>query len=67
MYLANLATVAKEEADAIAQKERTGKKNKYTYAPNMNQVIASLKDHLMKACFAKSEEERTRCVGIILT
>ena len=66
MYLANLATVAKDEANAIAQKERADKKNKYTYAPNMNQVVASLKDHLVEACFAKSEEERTRRVGIIL-
>jgi hypothetical protein len=67
MYLSNLAAVAKEEANEIAQKERAGKNNKYTYVPNMNQVIASLKDHLLKACFAELEEERTRCVEIILT
>jgi hypothetical protein len=67
MYLSNLASVAKDEANAIAQKERAGKNNKYTYVPNMNQVIASLKDHLVKACFAKSEEERTHYMEIILT
>jgi hypothetical protein len=67
MYLTNLATVAKDEANAIAQKERAGKNNKYTYTPNLNQVIASLRDHLVEACFAKSEGERTRCVEIILT
>jgi hypothetical protein len=67
MYLTNLATVAKDEANAIAQKERAGKNNKYTYVPNMNQVIASLKDHLVKAYFAKSEEERARCLEIIRT
>jgi hypothetical protein len=67
MYLSNLAAVAKDEANAIAQKERAGKNNKYTYVPNMNQVIASLKDHLMEACFAKSEEERTHSMEIILT
>jgi hypothetical protein len=66
MYLANLATAAKDEANAIARKERAGKNNKYTYVPNLNQVIASLKDHLVEACFAKSEEERTHCVEIIL-
>lgn len=67
MYLANLATVAKDETNAEAQKERVGKNNKYTYVPNLNQVIASLKDHLVKACFADSEEERIRRVEIILT
>jgi hypothetical protein len=67
MYLANLAAVAKEEANAIAQKERAEKNNKYTYAPNMNQVIASLKDYLVKACLAESEDERERYVKIILT
>jgi hypothetical protein len=67
MYLSNLATVAKDEANALVRRERAGKNNKYTYVPNMNQVIASLKDHLIKACFAKSEEERTRCVELIRT
>jgi hypothetical protein len=67
MYLSNLATVAKDEANAIAQKERAGKNNKYVYVPNLNQVIASLRDHLAEACFAKSEAERTRCVEMILT
>jgi hypothetical protein len=67
MYLTNLASVAKDEANELAQKERACKNNKYTYVPNMNQVIASLKDHLVKACFANSEEERTCHVEIILT
>jgi hypothetical protein len=48
MYLTNLASVAREEANALAQKDRADKNNKYTYVPNMNQVIASLKDHLSK-------------------
>jgi hypothetical protein len=67
MYLSNLATVAKDEANAIAQKERAGKNNKYTYVPNLNQVIASLRDHLAKACFAASEEERRQYIEYILT
>jgi hypothetical protein len=67
MYLSNLVTVAKDEANAIAQKERVGKKNKYTYAPNLNQVIASLRDHLAKVCFATSEEERRQHMDYILT
>jgi hypothetical protein len=66
MYIANLATVAKDEANAIIQKERSCKKNKYTYVANMNQVIATLKDHLVKAYGATSEEEREHLVALIL-
>jgi hypothetical protein len=67
LYLANLATVAKDEANAEAQKERSGKNNRYEYVPNLNQVIATLKDYLVIACFTKSAEERERCLNIILT
>ena len=67
MYLSNLAVVAKDEANAIIQEERAGKDNKYEYAPNMNQIIASLRDHLARACFTTSEGERARCMKIIFT
>jgi hypothetical protein len=67
MYIANLVTVAKDEANAIVQKERSGKNNKYTYVPNLNQVIASLKDHLVKAYYAQTEEERESYVAFILS
>jgi hypothetical protein len=66
MYLTNLVTVAKDEANATVQKERVGKNNKYTYVPNLNQVIASLRDDLIRAYFAKSEEERKRYIEFIL-
>jgi hypothetical protein len=46
------------QANITVQRERADKDNKYEYAPNLNQVIASLKDHLAKACFTTSEEER---------
>jgi hypothetical protein len=67
MYLANLAAVARDEANAIVQEERARKNNKYRYVANINQVIASLKDYLVQACFAKSEDERERYLKIILT
>jgi hypothetical protein len=67
MYSANLVAVAKDEANATVQKERVGKKNKYKYAPNLNQVIASLRDHLVKAYYVTSEEERERYVALILS
>jgi hypothetical protein len=66
MCLANMATVAKDEANAEAQKERSGKHNRYGYVPKLNQVIATLKDYLAMACFTKSVEERERCMNIIL-
>jgi hypothetical protein len=67
MYVANLVTVAKDESNAIVQKERAGKDNKYTYVPNLNQVIASLKDHLVKAYYAPTAEEREKYVVLILS
>jgi hypothetical protein len=66
MYLTNVAAVAKEEANTEAQKERQGSGNKYEYAPNLNQVIATLKDYLARACFTKSIEERERCMNFIM-
>jgi hypothetical protein len=66
VYLANMATVAKDEANAEEQKERSGKNNRYTYVPNLNQVIATLKDYLAIACFTKSAEERERCLNLIM-
>ena len=67
MYLANAAAVAKEEANAEAQKERQGRNNKYEYAPNLNQVIATLKDYLARVCFTKSVEERENCLNFIMS
>lgn len=66
MYLSNIAAVAKEEANAEAQKERYGRNNRYEYAPNLNQVIATLKDYLARVCFTKSVEERERCLNFIM-
>jgi hypothetical protein len=66
MYLTNVAAVAKEEANAEVQKERQGRDNKYEYAPNLNQVIATLKDYLARACFTKSAEERETCLNFIM-
>jgi hypothetical protein len=46
MRLANMAAVANE----AIRKERAGKDNKYEYAANLNQIIATLRAHLAVAC-----------------
>ena len=65
MQLTDMVTVTKDETKAMNQGGREGKENKYTYAASMNQIIASLREHLITACFAASEEERERALLII--
>jgi hypothetical protein len=66
MYLSNMAAVAREEANVDVQKERENKENRYEYAANMNQVIATLKEYLARACLVKSEEERLNLLNFIM-
>ena len=66
MYLSNMAAIAKEEANADVQKERENKKNRYEYVPNLSQVIATLREYLARACFAKSPEERVSYLNFIM-
>ena len=42
MLLANVAAIAKAEADGKVQEKREGKENKYQYQTNVNNAIASL-------------------------
>lgn len=49
MYLTNIAAAAWWEAQAIVDKEREGKSNKYQYAVNVNHEIGVLKDRLIYA------------------
>ena len=65
MHLTNLVALAKIDADAEIQSTRTKKKNKYTYVANTNQVISSLREHMIRACFAKTEHERMRSLDLI--
>jgi hypothetical protein len=58
MQLANMVAVAKDEANADIQTKRAEKCNKYTYVANINQIITSLREHLVAMFFAKSSEER---------
>jgi len=67
MYLSNLAAIAREEANTDIKKERERKKNRYEYVANLSQVIATLREYLAKACFAKSTEERQSHLNFIMT
>jgi hypothetical protein len=44
MYPAGMAAAAEDEANAAIGKKRAGKDNKYEYAANLNQIIATLRD-----------------------
>ena len=65
MHVANMVTVVKDEMTAKIQKEREGKKNKYVYVANLNHVISTLREYLLRACFSNTEEERNRAMAIL--
>jgi hypothetical protein len=49
MHLANIAAIAKDEANDLVKEQHAGKDNKYVYIPNLNQLIGSLKDAYIDA------------------
>ena len=67
MYLSNLSAIAREEANTEIQKGRESKKNRYEYVANLSQIIATLREYLARACFAKSTEERLSHLNFIMT
>ena len=58
MYLANMAAIAKREADAKIKEERRNKDNKYEYQANVNTLIDSLRDRLADAVFSRNPLQR---------
>ena len=66
MYLANMAAIAKAEADLKIQETRKEKNNKYAYQANVNLVIASFREQFALAVFSKSPEERIQKVNAII-
>ena len=51
IHLANIAAVAKAEADQAIQASRADSDNKYTYQANTARLIGTLKDRFIRACF----------------
>lgn len=66
MFFANLAAVAKEEADADIQRERNNKQNKYEYQANVNTIIASFRSRFADAMFDENPERRLKKTTNIL-
>ena len=60
MYLANMAAIAKNEADEKIKEERKDKDNKYEYQANVNTLIGSLRDRLADAVFSRNPIQRLK-------
>ena len=67
MYLANIAAIAKYEADQKIKQQRTDKNNKYEYQANVNTLIGSLRERFAIAVFSKNPLQRLKKVKRILT
>ena len=56
--LANIVSVAKDEASILVDEAREGKKNLYQHVPNTSDLVASLKDEFVSACLDSSPQKR---------
>ena len=66
MLLANVASVAKAEADKKVSTKRDGKANQYQYQTNVNNAIASLRNRFADAVFSPDPSLRARRVEAII-
>ena len=66
MLPANVASVAKAEADGKVQEKREGKENKYQYQTNVNNAIASLRNRFADAVFCPDPALRAARVDAII-
>lgn len=60
MYLANMAAIAKNEADEKIKAERKNKNNKYEYQANVNTLIGSMRERLADAIFSRNPFHRVK-------
>ena len=60
MYLANMAAIAKNEADEKIKEECLDKDNKYEYQANVNTLIGSMRDRLADAVFTRNPNQRQK-------
>ena len=58
MYLANMAAIAKSEADEKIKDARKEKDNNYDYQANVNNIIGSLRERLADAVFSRNPAHR---------
>ena len=66
IYLANMAAIAKNEADEKIKEERLDKDNKYEYQTNVNTLIGSMRDRLADAVFTRNPAQRQKKLGRII-
>lgn len=67
IYLSNMATLAKNEADAKINQRNTKKGLKYGYKVNMNLLIGTLKDSLVRMMIEDNPRKRTKMFNNIMT
>ncbi len=67
MYLANMAAIAKNEADEKIREQRKDKDNMFEYQANVNTLIGSLRDKLADAVFSRNPMQRIRKLERIIT
>ena len=60
IYLANMAAIAKNEADEKIKEERLDKDNKYEYQTNVNTLIGSMRDRFADAVFTRNPAQRQK-------
>ena len=66
IHLANIAAVAKAEADLAIQASRADSDNKHTYQANCAQLIGTLKDRFIRACFLQDSRRRDHAIQNII-
>ena len=66
MFLANIAAIAKYEADQKIKEQRAEKNNKYEYQANVNTLIGSLRERFAMAVFSKNPMQRIKKLERIL-
>ena len=67
MYLANIAAIAKREADLEIKEQRKDKNNKYEYQANVNTLIGSLRDRFATAVFSRNPFHRVKVLKRVIT
>lgn len=66
MYLANIVSIAKNEADELIKADRKEMNNKYEYQANVNTLIGSLRDKLADAVFSRNPDQRVKKLNRII-
>ena len=65
MYLTNMVSFFKSEADDEIREQRKDKNNKYEYKANTNEIVGAFKDRFIFAVLETSPSERKKLVDRI--